>query len=346
MKIICFNILLYILSIILVSIKSQKQNDPNHQRKFIDISIIDDIKNSIKISSKSQYSKLLNETDSTYLSYYFSKKSNNSIIGAVQLQMIDRKLDYIAKILFIDCEEVEDVDFPACKTDKNSQGDFFPRIRILIPNNIKFDDKKQIIPHTEIGFNKEYVSDKTLYEFITENIVSFSVRLNKENFKFFEKKNFFNKIILFTEKEKTPLIYKGLSNYFYDRILFSEIAKNETDLVKKFNITKFPSILILENSFFAKEDYIVHQYEGMMFISDIKDFIKKFALKEKHYMVRLRDLKANKNKFVYLNKIDYDEFFEEFKNERKIVYFHEDDHDYNDEYSVPEVVKELADISR
>jgi len=317
------------------------------ERRFIDITIIDEIVNSIKIRSKNHLMKLLNETDSTYMLYYYSKRSNNSIIGAAQLQIIDRKLDFLAKILFIDCEEVEIEEFPSCNTSNNKKPefDYFPRIRLLIPNSIKFNDQKEIIPHNEIGFNKEFVSDKTLFEFITENIISFSVRLNTDNFNILEKQSFFNKVILFTEKESTPLIYKGLSNYFYDRIVFSEVDKNQTNLCEKFNVTKFPTVLVLQNNFFRKESPIVHKYEGMIFIKDLKEFIEKFAYKEKHYMVRLEEIKDIRNPINFLNKIDYDDFFEKNKNEKKIVYFHEDDHDYNDEFSVPEDIKAFIDVS-
>lgn len=327
--------------------QNHNQDNNQNQRRFIDITITDEIINSVKIRSKAHLTKLLNETDSTYMLYYYSKQSNNSIIGAAQLQMIDRKLDYLAKIIFVDCGEVEIDEFPACRVSgKNADHDYFPRIRLLIPNAVKFNENKEIIPHREIGFNKEYVSDKTMFEFITENIVSFSVRLNSQNFIILEKQNFFNKVVLFTEKDSTPLIYRGLSNYFYDRIVFAEVGKNETELCEKFNVTSFPTIMVLENNFFAKENYKVHKYEGMMFISDLKAFIDKFAYKEKHYMVRVNEMKVIRNKVNFLGKIYYDDFFEENRIEKKIVYFHEDEHDYNDEYSLPEDVKGFVDITK
>lgn len=328
--------------------KTNPEQDYNpNQRRYIDITIIDDIINGVKIRSKAHLTKLLNETDSTYMLYYYSKQSNNSIIGAAQLQMIDRKLDYLAKILFIDCGEVEADEFPICRGSGGSQEyDYFPRIRLLIPNAVKFNEAKEIIPHREIGFNKEFVSDKTMYEFITENIISFSVRLNSKNFQILEKQTFFNKVVLFTEKDSTPLIYRGLSNFFYDRIVFGEVGKNETELCNRFNVTKFPTILVLENNFFSKEDFIAHKYEGMMFIGDLKAFIEKYAYKEKHYMVRLSEMNAIRNKVNFLDKINYDEFFEENKMDKKIVYFHEDDHDYNDEFSVPEDIKGFIDITK
>lgn len=343
LKLTLLSLITLLINLLFISLTTQNQQG---ERRFIDITITDDIVNSIKIRSKMHLDKLLNETDSTYMLYFYNKQSNNSIIGAAQLQMIDRKLDYLAKILFIDCGEIELEDFPIC-ISKKSDFDYFPRIRLLIPNQIKFNSEKEIIPHREIGFNKEFVSDKTMYEFITENIISYSVRLNSKNFfKILEKQNFFNKVILFTEKDSTPLIYKGLSNYFYDRIVFAEVAKNETELCQKFNITNFPTILILENNFFAKENPKIHKYEGHMFIGDLKAFIDKFAYKEKHYMVRLNEIKAIKNKISFLNKIDYEDFFEENKNEKKIVYFHEDEHDYNDEFSVPEDIKGFIDITK
>ena len=240
-------------------------------------------------------------------------------------------------------------DFSPCgeTKSKNSKDkvDFYPRINMLVPNERKFDDKQNILPYKKIPYNKENVSDKILFEFISENLISFSVRLNKENLSYFLEATFFNKVILFTEKQTTPNVYKGISNYFYDRLLFGEVGSNEEEILRRFNITKFPSIVAIENNFFTKEAEKVHLYQGAMYASDISAFLEKFALKEKQYIVRMQDLKSLKNGIDYLNKFDFDWFFEENRHRNKIVYFHEDEN-YNDFYTTPEAVKEISEYSK
>jgi len=205
------------------------------------------------------------------------------------------------------------------------------------------------------------VNDKLLYEFISENIISFSVKLNSQNFEYFSNATFFNKVILFTEKKNTPNLYRGLSNYYYDKILFGEIISslNKTDnnnsdkaveenknLLKKFGIKKLPAIIILENSFFIKEEPKVHYYEGMMFPSDISKFVENFTLKEKFYSVRMDDLKSAERKIEFLDKLYFDDFFKENIRRNKIVYFHNDENGYNDIYNIPESMRELVEYSR
>lgn len=333
--------LTFLITFLTIKISQTNSQHQQQQNQFIDFSLIDDIQNKIKITSKTQYSKLFNETDLSYLEYYYTKKSNFSLIGAYQLRIIDRKLDFLAKIIFIDCDEVEKNDFFDCKKKEEE----FPRIKMAVPSQNKFDDKQNLQPYQYINFNKQTVSDKMLYDFISENIVSFSVKLTSENFGFFSNATFFNKVILFTEKKNTPNLFRGLSNYFYDRILFGEIRSDQEELISRFNIKKFPFIIVLENSFYLKEEQKVHFYDGPMYASDIKKFVDTYALKEKFYMVRMEDLRSF-GKINFLEKLNFDGFFEENKQRNKIVYFHNDENGYNDVYTTPESVKELAQISK
>lgn len=333
---------LLFLNLLIIPFSHCQQN--NQQQ--VDFRLIDDIENKIIISNKFQYQKILNETDCSYLEYYYSKSSNNSLIGAYQLRIIDRKLDFLAKIMFIDCDENSLKEFPDCKKFGDGKQDTFPRLKMAVPSQNKFDDKQKMIPYREVHFSKDSVDHNKLFDFITENIQSFSVKLNSENFDYFANATFFNKVILFTEKKTTPNLFKGLSNYYYDRILFAEVEKKENELlIQRFNITKFPTIMVLENSAFLKEPGKIHFYEGMNFPSDIAKFLEKFCLREKHYMVRMEDLKSA-GKIDFLDSMKFMDFFNENKLRNKIVYFHNDENGFNDIYNIPESVKELMQFSR
>jgi hypothetical protein len=56
-------------------------------------------------------------------------------------------------------------------------------------------------------------------------------------------------VILFSKKTKTPPIFKALTSEFKDRLRFGFVAVDTAPgLAEKYEITKFPSIIVL-NSF-------------------------------------------------------------------------------------------------
>lgn len=53
------------------------------------------------------------------------------------------------------------------------------------------------------------------------------------------------KVLLFTDKPSTPLLYKSLSSEFKSFLVFGEVQKASKELVTRFDITVFPSLLVL-----------------------------------------------------------------------------------------------------
>jgi len=54
------------------------------------------------------------------------------------------------------------------------------------------------------------------------------------------------KFILFTDKTEIGLLFKGLSGIFRDRIDFGEVQKKSNEVVKKYDIKEFPTLLLLK----------------------------------------------------------------------------------------------------
>jgi len=69
-----------------------------------------------------------------------------------------------------------------------------------------------------------------------------------------------NKIMLFTDKKSTPTVFKALSKKHIDRLNFGEVKQSETELLKSFGVTTFPTIIALTEP----EDYKGEKYEGEM----------------------------------------------------------------------------------
>lgn len=56
-----------------------------------------------------------------------------------------------------------------------------------------------------------------------------------------------NRVILFSKKAKTPPVYKVLTAWFRDRFRFGFVsAEVAQEVVNKYSITDFPSILVLK----------------------------------------------------------------------------------------------------
>lgn len=70
------------------------------------------------------------------------------------------------------------------------------------------------------------------------------------------------KILLFTEKTSTSPLFKALSLEFQNQLEFAEVRDYEKNLVARFSIKKFPTLLLLRGG--EKEEPVV--YEGLYWI--------------------------------------------------------------------------------
>jgi hypothetical protein len=290
----------------------------------VDITVYDNIINGIKIRDYTEVERYLNTTDTTYFVYFYNKTGMNSVMGAYYLQKLDRKLDYITKIFLIDCNElIQKNSIKQCQIHKNTTFDPYPQFELLIPPLYRFDPStKQMNTHTNVRFSEKHVTEDTLYRFIVENIVSYSTQIDSTDIlDTFMYQPVFNKIILFTEKETTPLIYKGLTNYYYDRLLFGEIRSNQTELISRFNITKFPSIVLVENSFLLNDKPKIHYYTGSTRPGELIKYFDDYALRSKYYVKNNYEKELVKNGIKRLDNHNYDDFFKQSEGIKKAVYF-------------------------
>ncbi len=54
-----------------------------------------------------------------------------------------------------------------------------------------------------------------------------------------------HKVLLFTERKTTAPLFKALSKQYKEKLLFGEVRKSEADLVARFGVTKFPTMMVL-----------------------------------------------------------------------------------------------------
>lgn len=92
-----------------------------------------------------------------------------------------------------------------------------------------------------------------------ENFVNFITTNTYDDFisRDFEK----NKLLLFTAKKSTPPLFKALSKDLKGKLVFGEVRQDEKELIKKFQITKFPTLMVLTDP---------SNYKGEVYVGDYK----------------------------------------------------------------------------
>jgi thioredoxin-like negative regulator of GroEL len=135
-----------------------------------------------------------------------------------------------------------------------------------------------------VVFNENYSDEGTRYrgDLTVEKIANAAVKdmqsfvssVNTENFNaFVEREPTKYKILHFTEKKSTPTVIKALSKKFRDKLTFGEIRQEEADLIRNFNIKKFPTILALTDA----EGFAGEVYDGEMKVDQLTKFISSHA---------------------------------------------------------------------
>lgn len=91
--------------------------------------------------------------------------------------------------------------------------------------------------------------------------------------------------MLFSKKTKVPPIYKVLTNEFRDLIRFWFISSDSEELVKKYKVEKFPTVLVIKSidtdtkQILEKEEVIEYKKEGFK-LDELKKFVRPFTRNE------------------------------------------------------------------
>ena len=300
------------------------------QDKIPDESIFSTI-HGLTLKSEKALSEILKETDMTYFVFYYTKNSQNSRKGAEILSKVAQKLNFLAGILLIDCDDyITSESNKFCVKDPEAQ-DGFPKMYLYVPPEYKINPyTKKVNEHSLLHYDKHEVSENNVYNFITPYIQSRSIALNNDNIDQFLSEMALNKVILFTEKTKTPLMWRGLSNFYYDRLSFAHVDKDQTAIIKKFKIVNYPTIIIYqvheEEVPLDKPEW--EKYPGMLIAFDIAEYLRKYALPEKQYLVEQKkgaDSLKYKSKFKQLNQDNYIDYFKKFQNRKFVMFLSETD---------------------
>ena len=214
------------------------------------------------------------------------------------------------------------------KTEDNLLDEEFYRLEIYVPPLYKHNPyTREMNSHQKLQYAKSDISDKALYKFLTKTIISREQVITNENYENFKTKSNLNKVLLFTNKKSSPLMYRGLSGYFYDRLALGIFYGTEKTVCKKLGIKNFPTIMVIQT---IEDDVIIDDpneifYDGKMDTENIVTFLEKYALKEKLYITeRTHQRSADDKNLVYFNKLSADkamDFMKKKKEKEVILYY-------------------------
>lgn len=159
----------------------------------------------------------------------------------VEIEKVASDYDGMFKIAAIDCKQFREL----CEKQDVRE---YPQIKIYPPLPAPvFPFEGEINSKNIITSLGRFVDNKT-QEVHTANIDSFTNDMPN-----------LPKVILFTDKPGVPLIYKVLAVQFDKKMNFGVVRKEESSIVQKYKVNKFPRIMVIQvntkkTEFFEKEN--------------------------------------------------------------------------------------------
>ena len=103
-------------------------------------------------------------------------------------------------------------------------------------------------------------------------------------------------VLLFTTKKTTPPLFKSLSKDYLNHLSFGEVRQTENELIKTFNVDKFPTLMVLTNY----ETNEVDVFKEDMKYDTIKKFLNKYGYKKMPENKEIKVRELNKNTYEKL----------------------------------------------
>ena len=102
--------------------------------------------------------------------------------------------------------------------------------------------EKKVFQETFLGG----LTVKGLGEFILSQMPFFGTEVTYRNMQWFLDRPKLQKVLLFSDRDTVPSLYKAVTSAFRGRLDFGIVWKNQTDIVEKYGVKWFPTLLVLE----------------------------------------------------------------------------------------------------
>jgi hypothetical protein len=131
----------------------------------------------------------------------------------------------------------------------------------------------------------------SLFNYATKRMSYYVNEITRDKLSdFFSKKPDKYHVVLFTSKESTPSLYKALSKFFINKLIFGEVHKTQTELVELFKIKEFPTLMVMLDE--EKNKYEI--YKKKLNYESLKSYLNKFAVKTKTAVVtKVKEMNYN-----------------------------------------------------
>ena len=217
-------------------------------------------------------SKLLNRRKIWFV-YFF--KSNNEGFQETKQKIVDIASQSYGIFNFgaVNCKDDEEIceDYSVYST---------PKI-LYFPDSGKDEEEY-----------KGPIEFQSFFKYGAKLMQNFVRSINKDNFNdFMSTHSERYHVLLFTSKKTTPPLFKALSKDYLNHLSFGEIRQTETELIKSFNINKFPTLLIITEP----ESNEVDIFKDELKYDTIKKFLNKYAYKkmQENKNIKVRELNSN-----------------------------------------------------
>ena len=154
------------------------------QTKEIPLSPLEDLPG-LKINSIKEIETLSNKSDMTFFLVMYRTDSDNSKRSVTLIKEVYNRLDNLVEFYVYDCTENLE---KQSLCEKPAGTDAFPKMVVFVPPEFRVNPyTKQPNHHSQIVFTERQVNVLTIYNFITNNIVSHAKNLNSDNIEEFLK---------------------------------------------------------------------------------------------------------------------------------------------------------------
>ncbi|EGR27306.1 hypothetical protein IMG5_198140 [Ichthyophthirius multifiliis] len=210
-----------------------------------------------QLNFQKQVQKLRDTSKYVSIIHFYKHSDGHSPKFAKDLDQFSSEYRGVFKIGAVDC----DADSNICEKERITQ---FPTVRVYPPTPLPSVDVE--VPSREL--NTQAVL-KLSARYLHDN----SVEITSANIDTFVKEHeAVPKVLLFTDKTGNPIIYKALSVSFEGKLFLGIVRHTEELVVQKYNIRKFPSVIVLINT--EKKPII---YKGEMKYQPIFEFLNVYS---------------------------------------------------------------------
>lgn len=152
-----------------------------------------------------------------------------------------------------------------------------PVIMAYVPQGYSAEGKAMVVNRQ---LKAEKVDQATINQFVLDNAPFLGeVVLAEEADDFFAQEQF-NSIVLFTDEDNVAPEFCALTSTFRGRANFGMIRKDEKALVERFNIKKFPSLVVVKGGeHFVQPEHVQPEYNYDL--GDMIEFVKEYVTDEK-----------------------------------------------------------------